>query len=495
MAGMSGARAAGRQRSAAVREKPDARPSDAALMGLALLGMLASWLLRLPCRQLGWNGELPAMGMCFSDPPTLYRTTGMAYGHFPYLSPEALLEYPVLQTLIATATGLLTHLITGATSVHVAQSMYFDVNVLLLAGVWAVTVLLVARMASRPAAAVMAVAPGLIATGVINWDLWPVLTVVAALWAFRGRRWVLGGALLGLGTALKLWPFIVLGAVIVLAIRRRDAAPAIRATAAAAVVWIVLDLPFALADPLQWGYFWGFSGQRGAGFSSIYHVWNTALGPLAGLPPLSGGAVNLLAYGLFAVLCVMILAIGLAARREPRLEELALLIVAAFVLTNKVYSPQFVLWLIPLVLLARPRLRGFLGWQLVEALHWVSISLWLHASSWDTPWVASATGLYVLAVGLHTAALLYLCGAVVLQMQQPVAAPDSEDAGGPGDTGRHAPRPGTAPWPGRAERSGAPAILSADRSARSAPARPPSRTGDPDTEARDDDAGGAGRHG
>ena len=37
--------------------------------------------------------------------------------------------------------------------------------------------------------------------------------------------------------------------------------------------------------------------------------------------------------------------------------------VAAFLLINKVYSPQYVLWLLPLVALARPRLRDWLIWQ------------------------------------------------------------------------------------------------------------------------------------
>jgi hypothetical protein len=43
------------------------------------------------------------------------------------------------------------------------------------------------------------------------------------------------------------------------------------------------------------------------------------------------------------------------------------------VVTNKVYSPQFVLWLVPLAVLARPRWRDFLIWQAGEVMYFIAI--------------------------------------------------------------------------------------------------------------------------
>ena len=40
----------------------------------------------------------------------------------------------------------------------------------------------------------------------------------------------------------------------------------------------------------------------------------------------------------------------------------------AFLLTNKVWSPQFSLWLVPLAALALPRWRPLLAWHAAEAL-------------------------------------------------------------------------------------------------------------------------------
>jgi hypothetical protein len=75
--------------------------------------------------------------------------------------------------------------------------------------------------------------------------------------------------------------------------------------------------------------------------------------------------------------CVAIAALALLAPRRPRLAQLSFLVLAAFLLTNKVYSPQYVVWLVPLAALARPRWRDFLIWQAAEVLHWAGTWLYL----------------------------------------------------------------------------------------------------------------------
>jgi len=107
--------------------------------------------------------------------------------------------------------------------------------------------------------------------------------------------------------------------------------------------------------------------------------------------------------------CALIALLGLASPRRPRLAQLAFLIVAAFILTNKVYSPQFVLWLVPLLALARPRWRDFLLWQAAEALHWGAVWMFLgQYTSGGLPQHNLDMPYYVLAVLLHMAATAYL---------------------------------------------------------------------------------------
>jgi uncharacterized membrane protein len=137
-------------------------------------------------------------------------------------------------------------------------------------------------------------------------------------------------------------------------------------------------------------------------------------------PELSPAAVDLLSSGLFAVVFAAIAVIALSAPRRPRLAQLAFLLVAAFILTNKAYSPQFVLWLIPLFALARPRWRDFLVWQGIEGLHWAAVWMYLgqvtsagsSQHNLDMPY-------YVLAVAAHMVAVAYLMARVTRDIYDP----------------------------------------------------------------------------
>ena len=60
------------------------------------------------------------------------------------------------------------------------------------------------------------------------------------------------------------------------------------------------------------------------------------------------------------------------ARRAARgWRQLCFLVVAAFLLVNKVWSPQYSLWLVPLAVLALPHWRILLAWMTIDALVWV----------------------------------------------------------------------------------------------------------------------------
>ena len=69
--------------------------------------------------------------------------------------------------------------------------------------------------------------------------------------------------------------------------------------------------------------------------------------------------------------------LGLGAPTRPRLAQLAFLVVLAFLLTTKVWSPQYSVWLVPLLALARPRWGLNLLWQFTEIAVWIATLLWL----------------------------------------------------------------------------------------------------------------------
>jgi len=83
----------------------------------------------------------------------------------------------------------------------------------------------------------------------------------------------------------------------------------------------------------------------------------------------------------FALACAGIGWLGLAAARRPRFAQLAFLVIAAFLLTNNVWSPQYSLWLLRLVVLALPRWRPLLFWQASEAITWVLLMLYFDSEA------------------------------------------------------------------------------------------------------------------
>jgi uncharacterized membrane protein len=99
------------------------------------------------------------------------------------------------------------------------------------------------------------------------------------------------------------------------------------------------------------------------------------------------------------------------------------LVVAAFLLTNKVYSPQYVLWLIPLAVLARPRWRDFLIWQAGEVVHFVGIWMLLAGYPPGRPERALGEDGYGLTVAAHVVATLWLCAVIVRDVLRPEQDP------------------------------------------------------------------------
>jgi uncharacterized membrane protein len=234
----------------------------------------------------------------------------------------------------------------------------------------------------------------------------------------------------------------------------------------------VVNVPVAALAPDNWAWFFVFSRQRPANPES---VWNIALhvtdhrildGPLAaGQTP---SVLNAVVTVSLLALAAGIAWLALAAPVRPRVAQLAFLLVAGFLLLNKVWSPQFSLWLLPLAVLARPRWRSLLLWQATEVLVWVVTML--HYLGTDNQGIEVEW--FFLGVLLRDAAVLVLMVLVVRDALRPdddivrTSWPGVDDpAGGPlnrapdrvvlrrsaphrGDdtaTLRAAPRPGAVP--------------------------------------------------
>jgi uncharacterized membrane protein len=380
--------------------------------------------------------------LCYSDIQYLYLARGLAEGVFPYTPvddapPSAQphgaddqhqlsVEYPVLTGVWMGLAGIVTRMIgrnpdlSGVPHSDVQVNLDAQFDSAIFWGVNAVgffilfllaLALLVAAQRRRPWDAMyIAAAPVVALTAMINWDMIAIAAVAGSFWAWSTRRPVLTGIFIGIGTATKLFPLFFLGPLLVLCFRERQMEAWVKAAAAALAAWLIIDLPVYFWSPDEFLWFWQFNASRGPDLGS---VWGAALEYRHAV---SSHTINLVTWVFFGACCVAVAALGLLAQRRPRLPQLIFLVTLAFLLVNKVYSPQYVLWLLPLAALARPRWRDLLIWQACEVFYFFAV--WMHLAGFivtegDPDWF------YVLAIAVRIAGELYLAVLVVRDILRP----------------------------------------------------------------------------
>ncbi|HZO96459.1 MAG TPA: glycosyltransferase 87 family protein [Gaiellaceae bacterium] len=235
---------------------------------------------------------------------------------------------------------------------------------------------LLARDAPLRGLAFAAVSPLLVGALVLNrFDLWPALLATAALLALLHDRHRLGFALLAAGFTAKLWPLLLVPLAAAWTLRRRGGRELARAGAAAAAVAAAALVPFAaLAPHGLWSSLWGqlsrpleietlggallmLTGHAGIDMShGSYNAAGVAVRPLEAL---TGAA-------LATTLAVLWVAFARGPAEHERLVRYAAASVCAFVALGKVLSPQYLIWLVPLVALLRGR-RGAWAVALLSA--------------------------------------------------------------------------------------------------------------------------------
>lgn len=399
------------------------------VVSLLAIGMFALGMVqKMPCYNWAWFRGAGAQYThgCYSDIPHLYLGRGFSEGLLPYFDrlpgDMEYLEYPVLTGLFMQVASWL-NLADG--SLQNQEQVYWLINAGMLMICTAVIAVCVARThRHRPwDALLLALAPAFALTATINWDLLAVALTAAAMLMWSRGRPLAFGILLGLATAAKLYPVLLLGPLFLLCWRAGKWREFATAALGAAGAWLVVNLPVMLLAPEGWKKFYTFSQERQIDFGSFWLIITQRTGE-----SIEVETVNTYATLLMILACVGIAVLTLCAPRRPRFAQLALLVVAAFILTNKVYSPQYVLWLIPLAALARPRWRDFLIWQACEVMYFLGIWMYLAYTTNDKHHGLPAEG-YQVAIALHLLGTLYLCGMVVRDILLPERDPVRQDDG------------------------------------------------------------------
>jgi hypothetical protein len=351
--------------------------SASVLIAASVLAMVLAFAEKVPCRSGAWNSYAKQFqDFCYTDIYPLYYGEGLYDKQVPYIGHPAghPVEYPVLIGGAMQAAAWLVRNVDAT----IRGREFYDVTVVLLALCAVAAVLATARAAGpdrRWQALLVALSPALILNAFVNWDLIAMALTALGIAAWAARRGVWAGVLLGLAVATKFYPLVVLGALLLLCLRAGRLREFAKTFAAAALAWLAVDLPVFIVARSGWAYFFVFSKNRGADWGSAWYMFEYFKLPKLGNDQLSAlnemsGAALLVAFAAIAVL-------ALAAPRRPRLPQLCFLLLAAFLMTNKVWSPQYVVWLVPLAVLARPRLWPYLLWQLAEVAYFFGIWAYL----------------------------------------------------------------------------------------------------------------------
>jgi hypothetical protein len=274
---------------------------------------------------------------------------------------------------------------------------------------------------ARTAAALAFPAAAPLALGSVmlsRFDLWPTAVTSAALAALLTRRYRLGHGLLGLGVAIKVYPVVLLPIALVHVWRERGRRAALACLGVAAAVVAVCFAPFLAVGP---GGVWDsvvrqttrplqIESLGSAALLALHHVggltlhWASSHGSqnLVGGGPDAIGALQTVIQVGALVAVWWLFARGPGGRDELVRASVAALV--AFVAFGKVLSPQFLIWLLPLVPLVRGR-RGLaasvlLAVALVLTQLWFPFRYWRLVFSFDpaASWLVLVRDLVLLAL-------------------------------------------------------------------------------------------------
>ena len=421
------------------------RPASLGLAcALAAVGLLISYLMRNQCATHPWADAFQYRHLCYNDIQPLFHARGVDRGLVPYT--DVTVEYPVLIGTFMYVTGrLLAFLTHVGLAAGYTDPSYFQITALLLWPFSFVVTLLLRPRVTAGRLMLWAIGTPTIFYTFLNWDILAVAPLVWGLVEVERRRWGWAGFALALGASAKLFPAFVLPGAFLAAVaggnRAGDRAGgrkgAIRLLNGFGLGVVLANVPWMIASFSGWMAVWKFHADR---FPDLGTVWywlaqagNAYVHPSPWWNAVSrgwGGFVGTAGLGAFGLVSLLILWAGWRRREEPDgypVVPTGLAIIASFMVVAKVHSPQYALWIMPLIVMVDVPWRRILAYLASDAVLYVSGWYWYATAHPFTPPASLAEKTFVLAVFARSIALIAIATHAARRgRRRSPAAPDAE---------------------------------------------------------------------
>ena len=327
------------------------------------------------CRSSGWGSPDVYIHMCYSDISALYGAREVNTDQWPYASSDNSVEYPVLTGVVMWATGLLIDDPNG-------YRPYFDLNILLIALLLFASVFILWRLKPEYVA-LFPIAPAVFGSLFINWDIYAVLFALLSLYFYKVQKLDLSALFMGVAISTKFYPGVILFGIALIFWNQKEITKLIRYLLVTFLSWVVINLPVALTNFDGWWRFFKLNIDRDSDLGSIWYA-----AALLKWPQPNVNNITIILF-LIALMAIGVFYFAVAQSRSDfaNLATVAFLTVAAFVTISKVYSPQYILWLTPLAVLAMTKKttkdderKAFWIWQGTEALY--HFGIWQYLASY-----------------------------------------------------------------------------------------------------------------
>lgn len=264
--------------------------------------------------------------LAYSDIIALYHTRHLYLHLLPYLQNR--IEYPVVMGVFLWITSYAPGLLG-----------YFTANAIVL---WlsAVGSLCFLREIVPQRYQWFAWTPLLLVYGLLNWDVFGIFLMICGWYLYTRKRYAWAAVVFALAVFFKFFPLFLLPFILVELYRKGQIRTLGKMVAIFVAMSVAINAPFIIGNFRNWSFFFVFNAKRGVGADLWANHWVHAL-PVATVDGLS-----------FLIVTVGLLWQARRVWQGKTVMSAASRWFALFLLVNKVFSPQYMLWMMAFAIMA-----------------------------------------------------------------------------------------------------------------------------------------------